>query len=234
MSLAGGYNQDHQNAFNSFILENNIYGFFKDPITLKSGRKSNFYANWRNVVEDVYLTNKLADYVINFTLLNGIKVDTFYGVPEGATKLGLITQYKYTTHLPTFAKGSHVLAMGRAKPKDHGAPQDKYFVGVPRGNVVVIEDVTTTGGSLITTLDGLKEAGINVVAAISLTNRMEKLDDGSSVKEAIEKKGVKFYSMSSALEMLPIIYKKLSPGKEIGEAIIKEFKEYGTQEIKLE
>jgi len=223
-----------QAKFNTFIEENGVYGFFKDPITLKSGRKSHFYANWRNVVEDTYLTDKLADFLLKFAVSNNMEVDTFYGVPEGATKLGVISQYKYAKSQPNFSKGSHVLSMGRAVPKDHGAPKDKFFVGAPKGKVVVIEDVTTTGGSLINTLDGLKEAGVNVTGVISLTNRMEKRDDGLSVKEAIEKKGAKFYMMSSALEMLPIMYKKLSPGNEIGEAIVKEFKEFGTKEINLE
>jgi len=223
-----------QKKFNTFIEENNVYGFFKEAITLKSGRKSHFYANWRNVVEDTYLTDILSDFLIEFVKNKNIEVETFYGVPEGATKLGVITQYKFAKSSPNFSKGSHVLAMGRAQPKDHGAAKDKFFVGMPKGKTVVIEDVTTTGGSLITTLDGLKEAGINVVGVVSLTNRMEKRDDGLSVKEAIEKKGAKFYSMSSAIEMLPIMYKKLSPGKEIGTAIEEEFKQYGTQEIKLE
>jgi len=222
-----------QSKFNSFIEENKVYGFFKDPITLKSGRKSQFYANWRSVVEDTYLTDKLADFVIDFIKSKAMEVDTFYGVPEGATKLGVITQYKYAKSSPNFSKGSHVLSMGRAKPKDHGEPKDKFFVGAPKGKVIVIEDVTTTGGSLITTLDGLKEAGINVVGVISLTNRMEKRDDNLSVEEAIAQKGVKFFSMSSALEMLPIVYKNASPGKEVGEAIVKEFKEFGTKEINL-
>jgi orotate phosphoribosyltransferase len=224
----------NQNKFNAFIEENGVYGFFKEPITLKSGRKSHFYANWRSVVEDAYLTDKLADFVIDFVTSTGLRVDTFYGVPEGATKLGVITQYKFAKQSTNFSKGSHVLAMGRAQPKDHGAPKDKFFVGIPKGNVVVIEDVTTTGGSLITTLDGLKEAGINVVGVISLTNRMERRDDGLSVKEAIERKGVNFFSMSSALEMLPIMYNKLLPGKEIGAAIDAEFKEFGTSQINLE
>jgi orotate phosphoribosyltransferase len=224
----------NQGEFNKFVEETNVYGFFKEPITLKSGRKSQFYANWRTVVEDVYLTNKLAEFVIDFVKNNNIPADTFYGVPEGATKLGVITQFKYAQSSPNYSKGSHVLAMGRAQPKDHGDPKDKYFVGMPKGKTIVLEDVTTTGGSLITTLKGLKEAGVKVEAVISLTNRMEKRDDRASVKEAIEKLGYKFYNMSSALEMLPIMYKKLSPGEQIKTAIEEEFKQYGTQEIKLE
>lgn len=223
----------NQDEFNKFIEENDIYGFFDEAITLKSGRKSHFYANWRNVVEDVYLTDKLADYVLSFASENGLNADTFYGVPEGATKLGIITQYKMAQKSSSYSKGSHILSMGRAKPKDHGAPKDKFFVGMPTGKVVVLEDVTTTGGSLINTLKGLKEAGVDVTGVISLTNRMEKRDDGLSVKEAVEKEGFKFHNMSSSLDLLPLMYKKLKPDEKVGKAIEAEFGEYGVEPLKL-
>ncbi len=223
----------NQGKFNKFVETNNVYGFFDEAITLKSGRKSHFYANWRNVVEDAFLTDILSDFVLAFAKAKNIEVDTFYGVPEGATKLGVITQFKYALNSENLVKGSHILAMGRAKPKEHGAPKDKFFVGMPRGNVIVIEDVTTTGGSLITSLKGLKEAGVNVVAVFSLTNRMEKRDDGLSVKECIESMNLKFFSMSSSLDMLPIIYNKLNPGEHIAKAIESEFGEYGVEPLKL-
>jgi orotate phosphoribosyltransferase len=225
-----GFNQDE---FNKFIEENNVYGFFEDAITLKSGRKSHFYANWRNVVEDVWLTDRLAEFVISYVESIGLAVDTFYGVPEGATKLGVVTQFKWAKRFASYSKGSHALAMGRAKPKEHGAPKDRYFVGMPRGNVVVIEDVTTTGGSLLQTLEGLAEAGVHVAGVISLTNRMEKRDDGLSVEEAVQNKGFSFYSMSSSLDLLPAMYRKLNPGESIADAIEQEFREYGIQELRL-
>jgi len=223
----------NQQEFNKFIEENGVYGVFNDPITLKSGRKSHFYANWRNVVEDVWLTDKLADFVISFVKDKNIEADTFYGVPEGATKLGVIAQYKWAQQFSNYSKGTHVLGMGRAKPKDHGDPKDKYFVGMPRGKVVVLEDVTTTGGSMLNTLDGLKKAGVDVATVISLTNRMEKRDDGLSVEEAVKQKGVDFYYMSSALEMLPIMYEKLQPKEEIGREIEEEFNRYGADKLRI-
>ena len=223
----------NQGQFNKFIEESGVYGFFEQAITLKSGRQSHFYANWRNVVEDVFLTEKLAKYVIAFAKANKLVADTFYGVPEGATKLGVITQFLSAKQKDNYSKGSAVLAMGRAVPKDHGAPKDKFFVGMPKGKTIVIEDVTTTGGSLIKTLQGLKEAGVNVSAVISLTNRMEKRDDGKSVKQAIEEIGVKFYNMSTANEMLPIMYSKLGVKEEIGKEVEKEFEEFGVEKIRL-
>ena len=175
----------------------------------------------------------MANYVIAFAKDNGLEVDTFYGVPEGATKLGVVSQYLFAKQKEDYAKGSAVLAMGRAKPKDHGAAKDKFFVGMPQGKTIVLEDVTTTGGSLITTLQSLKEAGVEVSGVISLTNRMEKRDDGTSVKEAIESMGIKFYNMSSAIDLLPIMYETLSPGEEVGVEIEKEFDEFGVEKIKL-
>ena len=80
---------------------------------------------------------------------------------------------------------------------------------------------------------GALEAGVDVAGVISLTNRMEKRDDGKSVKEAVEEKGVKFYCMSSALELLPIMYKKLQPSEEVGKAIEAEFGEYGVEPLKV-
>jgi orotate phosphoribosyltransferase len=79
--------------FIDFALNNEVVGFGK--VTLKSGRDSYWYANWRKVSNDVYGIGKLADYVINFTLDLEIGPRNFMGVPEGATKLGIVTQYEW-------------------------------------------------------------------------------------------------------------------------------------------
>lgn len=224
----------NQEEFNQFVLDNNIIGFFEKPIKLKSGRMSNWYVNWRNVVEDVFGTDKLTNFILAFAEQKGLNVDCFYGVPEGATKTAVLTTFKLAQQSSGFAPGSHALPMGRAKPKEHGNPKDRYFVGAPRGNTVVIEDVTTTGGSLLTTLKALKEAGITVVAAIGLTNRMEKRDDGKSVAEAVQEQGVPYIHMSSALDLLPQAVAKYTPSEAILQHVEKEFDNVGVEKIKLQ
>lgn len=219
--------------FNKFLIDNKVVGFFDEPITLKSGRKSHFYVNWRTVASDVFLLDKLSDFLMAFAQDNNLKPDSFYGVPEGATKLCVLSTYKWAKTQNGFAPGSHVLPMGRGKPKEHGAAQDKFFVGAPKGKIVVVEDVTTTGGSLLTTLDQLSEIDVEVVAAVGLTNRMEKRDDGKSVEEAIADKGVKYLSLSDATEFLPEAYKIFKPAAEIANAVEKEFEKYGVQPLKL-
>lgn len=222
-----------QKEFNEFVLDNEIIGFFDEPIRLKSGRMSNWYVNWRNVAEDVFKINKLANYVLNFTDdFIGRIPNCFYGVPEGATKLGIITQYKHA-YRQGWEGSKVILPMGRGKPKEHGAPKDKYFVGQPIGRTIILEDVTTTGGSLLKTIDQLAEAEVPILAAFGLMNRMEVTEKGESVQEVVKKKGVDYYSLSNALELLPEAYKRLNPGEHIADAIEKEFREYGVEKLSL-
>lgn len=230
-------------SFQEFIIENRVIGFFDEPITLKSGRRSYWYVNWRTVSEDVWLMDKLSDFVLDFTrdLKQQNKIsaspDTFYGVPEGATKLGLLTQYKLARS-NSCSKGSHVFSMGRGKPKEHGVSKDRYFIGEPRGATIVLEDVTTTGGSLLSTIDQLLSADVNVIAAYGLTNRMEKSDSGKSVTELVSEKksngrSVPYFYMSSAIELLPQIIKREKPAPHIVKSIQEEFKSWGVAELKL-
>ncbi|MCP4761698.1 MAG: hypothetical protein GY870_07950, partial [archaeon] len=176
--------------FYEFILRNNVIGFFKEAIKIKSGRLSHWYINWRNIAEDVFLLDALTNYVIDFILNLGLKPECFYGVPEGATKLGIITQFKWAKKQHDYAQYAYTLSMGRGKPKDHGELKDKFFLGIPKGHVVILEDTTTTGGSLIETIDQLLGLNVKIDAAIGLSNRNELRDDGKSVMEAVKEKGI--------------------------------------------
>ncbi len=219
--------------FYKFIVENNVIGFFKEPLKLKSGRLSYWYVNWRNIAEDVFSLDILTDFVIDYVNNLKLKPDCFFGVPEGATKLGILTQYKYAKSQLHYDKNIYSLSMGRAKPKEHGDPKDKYFLGVPRGKVIILEDTTTTGGSLLSSINSLKELRVEIIAAIGLTNRNELRDDGKSVEEIIKDKGMNYYAMSDAIELLPTVYNLIQPGEDIARHIENYFKTYGIKEITL-
>ena len=233
-----------QTDFNRFVVDHGVIGFFEKPIILKSGRSSNWYVNWRTVAHDAFLLDQLSDFLLAFitasvrTAALPAEPDCIYGVPEGASKLAILTQYKFALRSAKFAPGSHIIAMGRGKPKEHGAPQDKFFVGVPQGKVVIVEDVTTTGGSLLTTIDQLIESDIEIIATIGLTNRMEKRDDGKSVAAAIGEKrsrgrSIPYLQMSSALELLPQAVKKFSPPDSVQRGIVEEFAAVGVAPLSL-
>lgn len=228
------YNGHFDSAeFNRFIADWGVYGFFEKPITLKSGRQSHYYANWRKVVSDVWAKEKLAEFILSYAIASMMDVDTFYGVPDGATPVALEAQSMLAHVSPNYGPGSHASAMGRAVPKDHGDPENKYFVTPPRDKIALIEDVTTTGGSTLNTIDFLLESGKDVRWVISLTNRMEIRDDGLTAKEAIEQKGIEYHAMSNSLELIPVVYKELNPADHIARAIEKEFEEHGIAPLKL-
>ena len=48
-----------------------------------------------------------------------------------------------------------------------------------------------------------------MIAAYGLTNWMETGKDGKSVEEIIQERGIPFYYMSNAYELVPRMYKKL-------------------------
>lgn len=223
----------NKESFYGFIFSQKVIGFFNEPLKLKSGRLSYWYVNWRDVAEDVFSIDILSDFVLSFVNDLGLQPNVFYGVPEGATKLGVICQYNWAKTQKNYSKGVYTLSMGRATPKEHGDPKDRYFLGIPSGKVILLEDVTTTGGSLIETIDKLMEIDVEIIAAIGLTNRSELRDDKKSVEEAVAEKGVKYYAMSDALDLLPLLYQQSRPGEEIGKHIEDYFKKYGIQELKL-
>ena len=85
--------------------------------------------------------------------------------------------------------------MGRAKAKLHGDPADKYYVGAPTGNVVVLEDVVTTGQSLFNALDGLQQldaAETKVIGVLSLTDRSGDVNGLAQ----LHKSGFKYKTLS--------------------------------------
>lgn len=221
--------ESEKKNFYNFILDNNIIGLFEEPIKLKSDRLSYWYINWRNIASDVYLLDQLTDYLLSFIDHLSLKPNCFYGVPEGATKLGIITQYKWAKRQNNYSSESYPLSMGRGKQKEHGDPKDRFFLGIPSGDTIILEDITTTGGSLINTIEKLKDLDVNIIAAIGLTNRNELTDDGKSVKESIMEYNVQYYAMSNAIDLLP----RLKIGKNIAKHIEDYFIKYGTEPIKL-
>ena len=219
--------------FLRFIIENDIVGFFEEPVKLKSGRLSPYYVNWRNAANDVYLIDRLTDFIIEFVRERGLRPDCFYGVPEGATKTAIITQYKWARAQVDYGPGRYVLAMGRGKPKEHGEPKDRFFIGMPRGKTVVLEDVVTTGSSLIENVKKLREAGVDIEAVVVLTDRNERRDDGRSVAEVFQEMGIPFMPMSNAVEIIPMVASVRRIGEDIKRKVEEYFRRYGTRELKL-
>lgn len=225
----------NKQKFLDFIIENQVVGFFENPIVLKTGRKSHWYVNWRNVTNDAYSLDKLSDFIVEYLKEHFMDCHCIYGVPEGATKTAIVTQMKWAK-IHGLKKDSHPVSMGRGKPKEHGDPKDRYFVGLPTGPTVVLEDTTTSGLSLIEAVDHLIESGVDVKMAVSLTYRSQKRDDDLTVPEYFEKKYrgyIPFLSMSNGLEILPMALEDHVQDLKVIQGIKEEFKKYGAAPLDL-
>lgn len=222
----------NQEEFNKFLIENNVVGFFPEGRTLKSGRFSYWYINCRNLAGKVGVTDKTASFLLAFIKEKGLECDYIYGVPEGVSTLAVVANYKKGI---TESNNEQALVIGRGKPKEHGDPKDKYFIGPakPGDKVVVVEDVTTTGGSMLKTLDFLKETGIEVLAVVALANRMEVRDDKTTVAQAVEEKGTKYFSMSDANQLMPLAIEKENLEKEFLEKFQEKYNEVAIKKINV-
>lgn len=220
-----------QEDFNRYAVRNQHVGFKEKPVTLASGRESHFYINWRTATETAHAADILTDYIISFIEHHRIDATCVYGVPDGATKAAIITTFKLGIH--PGAREDYFLAQGRAEPKEHGDSKDKFFVGQPRGKTVILEDVTTTGSSLLTAIDRVRSTDAEVVAAISLTDRMERREDGKSVAEAIKAREVPYFAMSEAPTLLKLEYAVRPPSDATARAVEEEFALYGIKPVRL-
>jgi orotate phosphoribosyltransferase len=251
-----------------FMLRHEVVGFKDEPIELKSGRLSNWYVNWRPISGDILAIEKVGKFVAEYANTVGLKPDQFYGVPEGASILGVFSQYAHArnNHWRQSSRNGYVqsdafpVAIGRSKPKDHGRSRDKHFVGtMSKDNVVVVEDVTTTGMSLLETIATLKDLDVNVIGAIGLTNRCEltpsfdidepyivsnyknifkkatgkKYLGAMSVEEAVKAAGVDYHCLSEGPDVLKAIHEKTPQSPAIIRAIEEEFEKYGVKPLVL-
>lgn len=139
--------------------------------------------------EGAFLIGTLAVEVLQRENLNPHGVG---GLTLGADPLAT------SVSLAAFANGMRVPAfIVRKQPKDHGTlawiEGAKTF---PKGaELVVLEDVTTTGGSSLKAVEKLEEAGFRVSAIITVVDRLE------GAREIIEGRGLKFFSLSTLPEI---------------------------------
>jgi orotate phosphoribosyltransferase len=167
--------------------------FGRGKITLASGRESNFYFNMKPTMLRADGAAWLAKLIIRE--LDSRQVDYVGGLEMGAVPIaGAIAAASHETPRPinTF--------FVRKKPKNHGDKltieglgKDESFQGK---SVVIIDDVTTTGGSAMQAVKTIREAGGNIILALTIVDRLE------GAEEAFRAEGIPFCALYTADEFL--------------------------------
>lgn len=225
----------NRETYDKFLVENGVVGFYEDPITLRSGGLSYWYANFRALLSDLNKVDKAAEFIYDFTRENNLNPTNFFAVPEGprefASSANRILRENYMGKIIPAASL-------RAGYKTHGSPLDRYSVGPVFSwmKPTLIEDVSTTGNSSTEFVMLMQELAISPLALISMLNRQERRNDGRTVKELLEGSyKVPYLPMSAADTNLPIAVEILKPKKSILEGLRKELsdRERYTAEISI-
>lgn len=139
-------------------------------IKLASGNESTFYFNMKPTMLHPEGAALLPELILDN--LNDVAVDYAGGMAVGAVPLlGPLSalSYRRGTPIPGF--------FVRRAVKDHGTQQSIEGLDSPTAlqnkRVVILEDVTTTGGSAMIAVEAARAAGATVTLVLSIVDREE-------------------------------------------------------------
>lgn len=135
--------------------------------TLASGKTSDFYVDARQTTLHAEGARLVADLIITRLHPDVIAVG---GLTMGADPVVCSVAAMSTV----MGKPIHGFLI-RKEPKGHGTNQYcEGLANVPRdGKVAIVEDTTTTGGSLLRAVERARMAGLDVVQCITVVDREE-------------------------------------------------------------
>jgi len=185
--------------FAIFLHQNDIIKF--GDFTLASGKKSSYYIDLRLVASFPHIFRKmiknLQKLVSEKTGLDNF--DSLVSVPTGGLIIG--SALAIETVKP--------LIYVRDKPKDYGTTKSiegKISSGM---KVVLIDDVITTGNSVINGIKQLKNAGLSISDVYVIINRLEGASNALKLEE------VNLYQLTDVLEITKILFQEKLVSKEI-------------------
>ncbi|MGB9978520.1 orotate phosphoribosyltransferase [Methanobacterium sp.] len=129
--------------------------------TLASGKESDYYVNMKMAITNPKILKQVAKIVTNQIIDD--KIDKIAGPALGAVPIA--TAISLESSIP--------MLMIRKAKKGYGTAKLIEGELVEGDSVVVMEDVTTTGGSLIKAINAIKDNGGIVKKAIVVVDRAE-------------------------------------------------------------
>jgi len=156
----------------------------RGQVTLASGRTSDHYVDMRRVTLHHAAAPLVGHVMLDLLEEAGLgpdEVDAVGGLTMGADPVA--TAILHAAAARGLAVDAFVV---RKEAKAHGLQRRVEGPDVAGRRVVAVEDTSTTGGSLLTAIEALREAGADVVGAAVVVDR----DTGA--RERIEEAGVRY------------------------------------------
>ena len=175
---------------------NNVLDLLKDEILkkavvrgkviLSSGKEADFYVDLRRVTLDAVAAPLVGEVMLDLT--KDLEYEAVGGLTLGADPVA-------TAMLHAAAKRGKKLDafVVRKSEKAHGLQRRIEGPDVKGRKVLAVEDTSTTGGSVLTAVEALKEAGAFVVGVAVIVER--------GAKEKVENSGINYLSAYSLADL---------------------------------
>ena len=159
--------------------------YLEGDFVLRSGRRSRYYLDKYRFETEPSLLAGLGREIAQLQREHAPSADLLAGPELGAVPLAAATSME--ARLP--------FVIVRKAAKDYGTANRLEGVYEPGQRVCVVEDVVTSGGALLDAVTALREAGLDVCAAICVVDR----EEGGA--EAIAAAGVPFHPLFTSSDL---------------------------------
>jgi len=158
---------------------------------LASGQRSSYYIDGKTVLCDPAGLTLVAQGIESVLQSRGIEIDAVGGPEIGAIYIATAVSLRSLTWSTPIAQ-----ITVRKQKKGHGAQKLVEGPSLPAGSrIAVVEDVVTTGGSMMKAIDAIEEKQWKVVIAFSIVDRE------AGAREALAARGIEYHPLATITDL---------------------------------
>jgi orotate phosphoribosyltransferase len=178
--------------FATFLHQNGIIKF--GDYTLASGKKSSYYVDLRLVPSYPHQFRRMIKHLQSLISeqIGFDNIDSVASVPTGGLVISSSLAYELVKPL----------VYVRSQAKDYGT--GKLVEGIVKSGdrILLIDDVATTGGSVISGIKELKKAGAKITDAYVIVNRLE------GAEKNLLQEGVTLHQILDIMQVAKILHEQ--------------------------